>query len=30
LKVDAAGVLVDTGLKVELPGPPASLRIGSQ
>jgi len=30
LKVDAAGVLVDTSLKVELPGPPASLRIGSQ
>ena len=30
LKIDAAGVLVDTGLKVELPGPPASLRIGSQ
>lgn len=30
LKVDATGVLVDTGLKVELPGPPGSLRIGSQ
>jgi DNA-binding beta-propeller fold protein YncE len=30
LKVNAAGLLVDTGVKVELPGPPASLRIGSQ
>jgi DNA-binding beta-propeller fold protein YncE len=30
LKIDAAGILVDAGLKVELPGPPASLRIGSQ
>jgi DNA-binding beta-propeller fold protein YncE len=30
LKVNAAGLLVDTGVKVQLPGPPASLRIGSQ
>jgi len=30
LKIDAAGRLTDTGQTVKLPGPPASLRIGSQ
>ncbi len=30
LKIDASGRLSDTGQAVKLPGPPASLRIGSQ
>jgi DNA-binding beta-propeller fold protein YncE len=30
LKIDASGRLTDTGQVVKLPGPPASLRIGSQ
>lgn len=30
LKVDASGRLIDTGATIKLPGPPASLRIGSQ
>jgi len=30
LKIDASGRLVDTGETVKLPGPPASLRVGSQ
>jgi DNA-binding beta-propeller fold protein YncE len=30
LKIDASGRLTDTGQVVKLPGPPASLRVGSQ